>query len=72
MSQMIERLRPLEPRELAKRVIRAVELNRAIIVVPGWWKLFWYLERLSPRIGEALGNLLFRRTQRELEKMQSR
>ncbi|MFI5510349.1 SDR family NAD(P)-dependent oxidoreductase [Mycobacterium sp. NPDC051804] len=45
-----ERLRPMAPEIFAERVLRAVLRGNAIIVVPAWWKTFWYLERLSPAL----------------------
>jgi NAD(P)-dependent dehydrogenase (short-subunit alcohol dehydrogenase family) len=50
-DEAVERLRPMDPQHFAKKVLRAVFRNQAIIVVPRWWKLFWYLERLSPTLG---------------------
>ena len=34
----------------AERALRAVFRNDAIIIVPAWWKAWWYLERLSPAL----------------------
>jgi len=45
-----EPLRPLAPEVFAERALRAVSRGKAIIVVPAWWKAFWYLERLSPTL----------------------
>jgi NAD(P)-dependent dehydrogenase (short-subunit alcohol dehydrogenase family) len=45
-----ERLRPMAPEIFAERALRAVLREDAIIVVPAWWKAFWYLERLSPAL----------------------
>ncbi len=45
-----EQLRPMAPEKFAERAIRAVLRGDAIIVVPAWWKVFWYLERLSPAL----------------------
>jgi NAD(P)-dependent dehydrogenase (short-subunit alcohol dehydrogenase family) len=47
-----ERLRPMDPMKFADRVLRAVARNRAIIVVPAWWKAVWWLYRLSPWLWE--------------------
>ena len=48
--KMWERLHPLAPEKFAERALRAVLRGDAIIVVPAWWKAFWYLERLSPAL----------------------
>jgi NADP-dependent 3-hydroxy acid dehydrogenase YdfG len=52
-----ERLRPMAPEKFAERALRAVLRNDAIIVVPGWWKAFWYLERLSPALSMQLAKV---------------
>ena len=35
----------------ARRVLDAVTENKAIMVIPSWWKLFWYVNRLFPLAG---------------------
>jgi NADP-dependent 3-hydroxy acid dehydrogenase YdfG len=61
-----ERMRPMAPDKFAERVLRAVLRNDAIIVVPGWWKVLWYLERLSPALSLRLAKSMLKRV-RELE-----
>ena len=56
-----ERLRPMAPEKFAERVLRAVLRNDAIIVVPGWWKAWWYLERLSPALSLRLAKVTLNR-----------
>ena len=60
-----ERLRPMDADKFAQRVLRAVLRNDAIIIVPAWWKILWYMERLSP----ALSLRLAKRLIKELRKM---
>jgi hypothetical protein len=57
----------MAPEALATRVLDAVERNRAIIIAPGWWKLLWYVERLSPALGERVAYLVHRRARRMIE-----
>jgi NAD(P)-dependent dehydrogenase (short-subunit alcohol dehydrogenase family) len=45
-----EQLRPMDPRAFARKTLRQVARNVPIIIVPSWWKLFWLMERLSPRL----------------------
>nr|MDT0523326.1 SDR family oxidoreductase [Streptomyces sp. DSM 41633] len=54
IKKVWEPLRPMDPNVFAERVVRAVMRNDAIIIVPAWWKAFWYLERLSPRLSLRL------------------
>jgi NAD(P)-dependent dehydrogenase (short-subunit alcohol dehydrogenase family) len=56
----LEALRPFDPAALARRVLHAVERNRSIIIEPKWWRLFWYLERLSPWLGAKVGEGMLR------------
>ena len=61
-----EAFRPMAPEKFAERALRAVLRGDAIIVVPAWWKAFWYLERLSPAISMRAGRLALKRI-REME-----
>jgi len=57
-----EALRPTEPDAFAGRALDAVMRNRAIIVVPRWWKALWYLERASPALSMRMAAVALRRT----------
>lgn len=61
IEKMWERMRPMPAEALARGAIDAVRRNEAIIVLPAWWKAFWYLDRLSPALSSKLwGNVLAR------------
>ena len=64
--RMYERLRPLDPERFAERALRAVARNRAIVILPGWWRLFWWLDRLSPALGDQVWRRFFDKTRAEL------
>jgi NAD(P)-dependent dehydrogenase (short-subunit alcohol dehydrogenase family) len=61
-----EWLRPLDPDEFARRALRAVAANEPIIVVPRWWKIAWYLDRVSPWVALKLGEVGAHVVRREL------
>ena len=61
-----EHLRPLDPDGFADRALRLVARDRAIIVVPMWWRLIWWLDRLSPALGDRVSARLFETTLRDL------
>lgn len=61
-----EQMRPMAPEEFAERALRRVLRNDAVIVVPAWWKVFWYVERLSPALSMRLAGLTLKRL-REIE-----
>ncbi|MGV0770964.1 SDR family NAD(P)-dependent oxidoreductase [Mycobacterium syngnathidarum] len=56
-----EQMRPMEPEKFAERALRAVLREDAIIVVPAWWKLLWYLDRLSPTLSMRASALSLKR-----------
>jgi NAD(P)-dependent dehydrogenase (short-subunit alcohol dehydrogenase family) len=55
LRQMVERQRPMSSGRFAEQALRAVARNRAIIVIPAWWRAVWWLNRLSPSLGLYLG-----------------
>jgi NAD(P)-dependent dehydrogenase (short-subunit alcohol dehydrogenase family) len=61
-----EPLRPMAPDKFAERALRAVSRGDAIIVVPAWWKAWWYLERLSPAFSMQFAKQMLKRV-REVE-----
>ena len=59
--------RPMAPSLFARRVLRAVDRGRSIIIEPRWWRLLWYIDRISPRLGERIGALVLQQMRRHLE-----
>ena len=41
----------MDPDRFAEKALRAVARNRAIIIIPGWWRMIWWVNRLSPSLG---------------------
>jgi NAD(P)-dependent dehydrogenase (short-subunit alcohol dehydrogenase family) len=65
-----EKGRPIPAEVFARRALAAVARNRAIIVIPSWWKVFWWLYRLSPTLGIAWARrqlLVYQRVARACE-----
>jgi NAD(P)-dependent dehydrogenase (short-subunit alcohol dehydrogenase family) len=67
MRRYWERLSPLPPEQLAERALRAIQKNRPIIIVPSWWKAFWWLNRLSPAAGLWFSRKLHEMGQKALQ-----
>jgi NAD(P)-dependent dehydrogenase (short-subunit alcohol dehydrogenase family) len=55
-----ERFRPMAAEKFAIKALNAIANNKAIIVIPGWYKLFWWLERFSPSLGIWMTRRLMR------------
>jgi NAD(P)-dependent dehydrogenase (short-subunit alcohol dehydrogenase family) len=66
MRRMWERLRPMSPSRFAEKVLNLIAKNKAIIIVPSWWKLFWWINRLSPSLGMFIAQNRFQKMQKEL------
>jgi NAD(P)-dependent dehydrogenase (short-subunit alcohol dehydrogenase family) len=67
IARRFEQMRPMPPSHLARRVLRAVDRNRAIIVEPRGWRIAWWVDRLSPWLFERLAAAVLRRVRRDLE-----
>jgi NAD(P)-dependent dehydrogenase (short-subunit alcohol dehydrogenase family) len=70
MLAMWARARPMDPDVFAKKVLREVERNTEIIIVPSWWKAFWYLERLAPSVSTVLWEQVLRDMRARIERAQ--
>jgi short-subunit dehydrogenase len=61
-----EKLKPMHPDVFAYKVINSIAKNKAIIIVPSWWKLFWWINRLFPSRGINLAAKSFQKMQKQL------
>ena len=66
MDRLCEKLKPMPPNLFAIKVLKSVAKNKAIIIVPRWWKIFWWINRLSPSLAMWLSKRRFQKMQREL------
>jgi NAD(P)-dependent dehydrogenase (short-subunit alcohol dehydrogenase family) len=67
LRDMAERGRPITPEKFAKRAISAVLRGDVIIVIPAWWKAWWYLERLSPTLSMRFAKIVMLKPMRAIE-----
>jgi NAD(P)-dependent dehydrogenase (short-subunit alcohol dehydrogenase family) len=54
-KKLWERQRPMNVDQFATKVLRAVARNRAIIIFPRYWRIFWWINRLSPSLALYIG-----------------
>lgn len=66
MRQLWEKLKPMPPDVFAYKTINSVAKNKAIIIVPAWWKLFWWINRLFPSLGINRAAKNFQKVQKQL------
>ena len=66
LLKMIEKFKPMPPNILAKKALNLIAKNKAIIIVPSWYKLFWWIHRLFPSLGILLAQKNFQSIQKKL------
>lgn len=66
MRQLWEKLKPMPPDIFAYKAINSIAKNKAIIIIPSWWKLFWWINRLFPSLGINLARKNFQLMQKQL------
>jgi len=71
VKQMLEKARPMSPDIFAKKALNLIAKNKAIIIVPSSWKLYWWANRLSPSAGIFLAQKFFQNTLRKLGILQN-
>ena len=64
LEEMWKQLRPMDPNIFARVALKAVAQNKPVIIVPAWWKIFWYLDRLSERLSTHI-NKKYQKTKRD-------
>jgi NADP-dependent 3-hydroxy acid dehydrogenase YdfG len=67
LFKLSEQGRPMAPERFAERALRAVLRGDAIIVVPAWWKAWWYLERLSQALSMRVAKVIMLKPMRAME-----
>jgi len=67
LHDMLEELKPMSPDIFAKKVLKAIAKNKAIIIVPSQYKLIWWFNRLFPFWGMAIAQKIFRKMQKEFD-----
>jgi short-subunit dehydrogenase len=63
-----EAQRPMDPNRFAEKALRAVARNRAIIIIPWWWRIVWWVNRLSPSLGLWLAAWATRKNQETVKR----
>lgn len=67
MLEMFKKTRPMSPQIFAEKALNLVARNKAIIILPSWYRLLWWLNRLSPSLGISFAQKNFQNMQRKLD-----
>lgn len=71
ISEMIEKFKPMDPSLFARKALNDVAKNKAIIILPKRYKVFWWINRLCPSLRMYLGGRSFQNGQRKLGMVQT-
>jgi NAD(P)-dependent dehydrogenase (short-subunit alcohol dehydrogenase family) len=66
LMEMFEKYKPMEPSLFAKKALGEIAKNRATIIIPSWYHLFWWIHRLLPSLGLFLARKSFQDIQAKL------
>ena len=66
ISEMIDKFKPMDPNLFARKALNAIAKNKAIIVLPKLYKVFWWIHRLFPSLGMFLARQSYLSNQRKL------
>jgi NAD(P)-dependent dehydrogenase (short-subunit alcohol dehydrogenase family) len=66
VMELWERMRPMDVDTFARKALREIERNKPIVIVPSMWKMFWLLERVSPRLSLWLWSKMYSQFRKEL------
>lgn len=66
-EEFIRKYRPMDPAVFAEKVLDALARNKPLIIVPGWWRLFWWLSRLSPALEFSLAQRSYRSARKAMQ-----
>ncbi len=50
LRDLAEKFKPMSPNIFARKALDAIAKNKAIIIIPSWYRLVWWIERLSPSL----------------------
>lgn len=72
MGKSFERVRPMDPDTFALKVLHRVDRNQFVIIVPTWWRLLWWMERLTPGLLLRISERQFARGKREFDALRKK
>jgi len=61
---VLDRLRPMAAPTFADKALDRVARDAAVVIVPGWWRFFWWIERAAPAVTLRLARVAVERRRR--------
>lgn len=66
LRELAATLRPMKPAVFASKALDQVARNKAMIVEPSWWKVPWWIDRMSQELGLRVAQNAFETRRRIL------
>ena len=66
ISEMIDSLKPMDPGLFAQKALDCIARNKAVIVFPKFYRILWWINRLSPSLGMFLGQQAYQNNLKKL------
>jgi NAD(P)-dependent dehydrogenase (short-subunit alcohol dehydrogenase family) len=66
LSEFFEVFRPMDVAVFARRLLDRVARNEGLIVIPGWMRIPWWIDRLFPRLSERLARRNYERYRKKI------
>lgn len=66
LADFFERFRPMPSNLFAHRLLDRVARNQGIIIIPGWWRLLWWLDRVCPSLSAFLARRAYEADRRRM------
>jgi len=67
LKDLWQKFRPMPADVFARRVLDAVAANKSVIIVPSWWRLAWWVQRISPRFSLFVARKAYQDLQKRVD-----
>jgi NAD(P)-dependent dehydrogenase (short-subunit alcohol dehydrogenase family) len=68
LMKMWEKGRPMPPNKFAKKVLKSVARNKPYIIIPWWWKLIYFANKMFPRFSIFSGKIVLKKMLKQFSK----
>jgi NAD(P)-dependent dehydrogenase (short-subunit alcohol dehydrogenase family) len=61
IRRQVKRMHPMPPERFAAKALDAVLRRKCVALIPGWWSVLWWLDRVAPWTTDWYGAWVYRR-----------
>lgn len=71
MDKMWRGVRPICPDEFAEIALKKLPRRPAVLIIPWWWRIFWWIHRLSPSLSFFISRIIAKSAIKRVKKENS-